>query len=147
MEARRHGPWKVSRMNAGTALFLLDDHLGPCRMACRFCPHGWVTSRPPLPDTAIQAAIRRAFVEAVAGTDAPSLFLASMDILDYPGLADLLADARSAGRSVILATPGLAAADPAVVAMLARWDVEVALTWLASDAETYARVGGNPAAF
>jgi hypothetical protein len=140
---RRFGPWNLTRFNAGTTLFLLDDHRSPCQMWCRFCPHGAVPVRPPHVDEAGTAAVLAAFDEALAATDTPNLFLASMDILDFPGIFAVLDRVRDAGRRAVISTPGLAAADPALVARLAQYPVEMALTWLASDEPTYERVGGR----
>jgi hypothetical protein len=94
-------------------------------------------------DEAGTAEVLAAFDEALAATDTPNLFLASMDILDFPGIFAVLDRVRDAGRRAVISTPGLAAADPALVARLAQYPVEMALTWLASDEPTYERVGGR----
>ncbi len=148
--AHVHGdgePWQVLEAGPDTALFQLADHLSPCDMACSFCPHSLHLFRPAVPtDPALIRRVNNAFRARLADVSAGTIALASMDIVAWPGLDELLAIATAAGKRVILHTPATLLDDAEQVARLAGHDVTVDVTVLGLDDTTVTQMTGNPRA-
>ncbi len=123
----------------------LDWYAGRCEQFCRFCPRSWDTdrARAAMTDTEVARAVEE-FRQLIAFYEVDDVALCAGDLLEFPGIFELLDLCRAAGRKIQIATPGLRLADPDFAARFVPYAPRIDLTLLSDDPVVYERMTGRP---
>lgn len=126
-----------------TNLTLKPEFDADCTLQCSFCTGFGSTLNPRHVTPELLKAIAAELDRIVSGASAPVIGLQSHDILFHPGLFELLDVIQSHGKLARVWTPGVRLADRELCRRLLDRRLDLNITFLSSNAETYTRMTGN----